>query len=187
MIVIRLRQKRLEEELSQLKWFEGNTLTVYHGGRWDGRTRIKVTGRGALGVGAYFSPNSQVAADYARDSGLDYLVQCELNLANPLTIEEAGHFHPAIQALIQLGEDKAKAIRLINAAEAKMGYPGEQLRSRAMAAGHDSLIRKHNGGIYEIVIWNPKLVVNPKKLSLDDNVLQENLKDRTIMMFRPVS
>ena len=178
MIVIRLRQKRLEEELSQLKWFEGNTLTVYHGGRWDGRTRIKVTGRGALGVGAYFSPNPQVAADYARDSGLDYLVQCELNLANPLAIEGISDpddpgSNSAIQALIQLGEDKTKAIRLINAAEAKMGYPGEQVRSRAIAAGYDGLIRKHNGRIYEIVIWNPQLVLNPRKVGLEGAVLSK--------------
>lgn len=168
MIRITLRNKPLCES--------SNTLTVYHGGRWDGRTPIKVNGRGALGIGAYFSPDPQVATEYARDSGLNYIVRCELNLTNPLTIDEAGHSHPAVQALIQLGIDEKMATRLISNAEERKGYPGTEISSRALAAGHDGLIRKYNGQIREIVIWQPQLAIRPEKIGLEEDVLSEAAK-----------
>jgi hypothetical protein len=38
-----------------------NVGPVYHGGTWDGSKSIKVTGRGALGIGAYFTPILEIA------------------------------------------------------------------------------------------------------------------------------
>ena len=54
---------------------------VYHGGSWDGSKQIKTTGRGALGQGAYFTPDIKIAEQYAKESGSPYVVEAFLHIS----------------------------------------------------------------------------------------------------------
>jgi len=131
-----------------------NISPVYHGGSWDGIKPIKVNGRGALGAGAYFTPIKNVAERYAKESG-GILVQTRLRVRNPLKIESGDKQHPVIKALVALGVQEEKAIRIVEKEEEKYGYVGTQLKKLALAKGHDAIFQYFNGTLTEIVIWNP--------------------------------
>ncbi len=76
---------------------------VYHGGNWDGKTPIKVTGRGALGSGAYFTPIRSVAEKYANDSG-GKVIEAYLEIINPLELHmgQKKFEHPCVMAWYSL-------------------------------------------------------------------------------------
>ncbi len=130
-----------------------NISPVYHGGRWDGIKPIKVNGRGALGVGAYFTPIKSVAERYANESGGN-LIQTRLRVKNPLKIESGDRSHPMITALVALGVNQEKATSVVEREEEKHGYMGGQVKNLAISQGYDAIFQYFNGTLTEIVIWN---------------------------------
>lgn len=132
---------------------------VYHGGTWDGIKSIKVNGRGALGVGAYFTPDKSVAADYAAESG-GKVVETFLSIKNPLKIYsiKGDGKHPVSEAFISLGMEANKAYSLVEKIEEKYGYVGTQLKTLAVSKGFDSIFQYFNGNLREIVVWNKEQV-----------------------------
>ena len=136
---------------------------VYHGGYWDGKSFIKTTGRGALGSGAYFTPNKELAATYAKESGGNNVIEAYLDVINPLILEQdrdnTRYGDPCVVALTRLGMDPTKAYNFVEKETEEKGYIGKQISSRAIKAGFDSLIWKlidSSGNILreEIVIWD---------------------------------
>lgn len=150
------------------EWLVAESLTqpVYHGGRWNGDGPIKVTGKGSLGAGAYFSPDPAFAAQYAKEAGLDYIVEANLNLIKPLVIDAPVEKHPCVYALIQLGLDPEKAMTMVEKIEEQKGYLGKEISSRAMKQGYDGLTQYRNGKLMEIVIWNSQQVNNQRKIPI---------------------
>jgi hypothetical protein len=132
---------------------------VYHGGHWDGRSPIKTTGRGSLGMGAYFTPDENRAAQYAQDSN-GKVIKAQLSITNPLKIytNSTQHQHPCVLALTELGMDKLAANKLVERVEEQKGYLGKEISSRAIAQGFDSIVQYYNGKITEIVIWDSRKV-----------------------------
>lgn len=128
---------------------------VYHGGTWDGISPIKTTGRGALGSGAYFTPNKTIAENYAKESG-GKVVETYLDLKNPLEIHMySNNFsHPCVQALVKLGVNEEKAAKKVEKVEEQKGYIGKEISSLAIGKGYDGLIQYFDGEPKEIVIWN---------------------------------
>lgn len=131
-----------------------NIGPVYHGGTWDGIKLIKVNGRGALGVGAYFTPNQSVAEDYARESG-GQVIETMLRVRNPLKIESGDASHPMVNALVQLGMKPGRAEAMVEREEEKHGYMGGQVKKLALDQGYDAIFQYFNGTLREIVIWSP--------------------------------
>lgn len=138
---------------------EFNFGPVYHGGNWDGIKPIKVTGRGALGVGAYFTPIKSVADSYASESGGNVNVAF-LKVKNPLEIytTSVNREHPVVAALVSLGMNPEKADRFVEREEEKYGYIGSQLKKLATSKGHDAIFQYFDGKLREIVIWNNQQV-----------------------------
>lgn len=131
-----------------------NIGPVYHGGSWDGIKTIKANGKGALGVGAYFTPNKDVADNYARESG-GKVIETYLDIKKPLEIfTDNSHRHPVVDAMVTLGVDEARASKLVEKIEEKSGYIGSQLKNLATAQGYDAIYQYFNGKLREIVIWN---------------------------------
>jgi hypothetical protein len=133
----------------------GGIYRAYHGGLWDGKKPLRVNGRGALGVGAYFTPDRNRAMEYARES-LGMVVEVEIELQNPLVFGLNVHYGP-VDALIALGMEKDKALDLVEKVEERYGYLGQQIMTKALSQGYDGLIQmqEHNSSeISEIVIWN---------------------------------
>lgn len=131
-----------------------NIFPVYHGGTWDGIRPIKVNGRGALGVGAYFTPVLSSAERYAKESG-GKVVETAISVHNPLKIESGNGSHPMIEALVQLGVSRNKAEIVVEKQEEKYGYMGSQVKSLALKSGFDGIFQYFNKKLYEIVIWSP--------------------------------
>ena len=148
--------KLLFEESDQTEFNYG---PVFHGGNWDGMSPIKTTGRGALGSGAYFTPEESKAEDYAKESNGE-VIQTYLNLKNPLEIymDRNEFSHPCIQALVKLGVDEEKAAEKIEKVEEQKGYVGKEISSLAIKKGYDGIIQYFDGIPKEIVIWNSKQV-----------------------------
>lgn len=134
-----------------------NIGPVYHGGTWDGVKPIRVTGRGALGVGAYFTPIKSVAEQYATESG-GKVIETYLRVKNPLKLESGDRSHPMIQALVKLGVPETKAINAVEREEEKYGYMGGQVKKLAIQAGYDAIFQYFNGTLREIVVWNSNQV-----------------------------
>lgn len=132
-----------------------NVGPVYHGGTWNGIKAIKVTGRGALGSGAYFTPMKDVAEKYASESGGE-VIETYLDIKNPLKIyrDSSNQEHPVIDAMMQLGVSQEKAIAVVEKIEEKYGYVGTQLKTLALAKGYDGIFQYYDGKLREIVIWN---------------------------------
>jgi hypothetical protein len=148
--------KFLFEEVDHNKFNYG---PVYHGGTWDGVSPIKTTGRGALGSGAYFTPNKSIAENYAKEKG-GKVIETYLKLKKPLEIHMySNNFsHPCVQALVKLGVNEEKAAEKVDEIEGKKGYMGKQISSLATGKGYDGLIQYFDGEPKEIVIWNSKQV-----------------------------
>lgn len=131
-----------------------NIGPVYHGGTWNGISNIKVNGRGALGVGAYFTPIKSVAENYAKESG-GQVIETMLRVRNPLKIESGDRSHPMINALVQLGVKESRAISVVEKEEEKHGYMGGQVKKLALDQSYDAIFQYFNGTLREIVIWSP--------------------------------
>lgn len=132
---------------------------VYHGGSWNGTKPIKVNGRGALGIGAYFTPDKSIAANYAEESG-GVITETFLSIRNPLKIysEQGDGKHPVSEAFISLGMEPTKAYSLVEKIEEKYGYVGTQLKTLASSKGFDSIFQYYNGKLREIVVWDKQQV-----------------------------
>ena len=78
-------------------------------------------------------------------------------LRNPLVIEGT-HNDPMIEALVKLGVDEDKAVRMVERAYEEKGYIGKQVESRARAAGYDGLMQYRDGDLSEVVSYNPNAV-----------------------------
>lgn len=132
---------------------------VYHGGTWNGISPIKTTGRGALGSGAYFTPDTGIAENYAKESG-GKVIETYLNLKNPLEIytDKNMYSHPCVQALVKLGVSEEKATKKVEKVEEQKGYVGKEISSLAIEKGYDGLIQYFDGKPKEIVVWNSKQV-----------------------------
>lgn len=130
---------------------------VYHGGNWDGRKSIKVTGRGALGVGAYFTPIQSKADQYAKEAG-GTTIGAYLDINKPLVIHATRDEHPCVQALVTLGIAEDKAYKLVERVEEKYGYMGSEIKNLAMKQGYDGIFEYFNNVLTEIVIWNQNQV-----------------------------
>lgn len=126
---------------------------VYHGGSWDGRKPIRVTGRGALGVGAYFTPIESKSDQYAKEAS-GQTVAAYLDINKPLVIHASQHEHPCVQALVTLGIAEDKAYKLVERVEEKHGYMGSEIKTLAMKQGYDGIFEYFNNVLTEIVIWN---------------------------------
>ncbi len=131
-----------------------NVGPVYHGGTWDGSKPIKVTGRGALGIGAYFTPILEIAQNYAKESG-GQVVKAYLRINKPLEIfSDDKREHPMVTALVTIGMNRQKADLFVEKQEEKYGYMGSQIKNLALAKGYDAIYQYFNGSLREIVIWN---------------------------------
>lgn len=130
---------------------------VYHGGKWDGVSPIKM-GKGSLGYGAYFTPDHKHAEGYAYDNG-GSVYEVYLNVKNPLIISVGDKQHPCVEALVSLGMDSEKAYKFVEKIEEEKGYLGKEIMKRAVAAGYDGLIEYKNGKLLEIVVWNSRNVI----------------------------
>jgi hypothetical protein len=143
-------------------FFENEELVgpVYHGGKWDGVSPIKM-GRGALGTGAYFTPNKELAWRYATESGAE-VREAYLDVKKPIKINSYRdtRVHPCVQALEILGIPKEKAVLLVERVEENKGYLGKEISSRAIPQGYDSIFYYDNNTLREIVIWNSDKVIN---------------------------
>lgn len=133
---------------------------VYHGGKWDGVSPIKM-GRGALGIGAYFTPNKELALRYATESGSG-VSEVYLDVKNPIKINSFSdtRVHPCVQALEILGMPKENAVKLVERVEENKGYLGKEISSRAIPQGYDSIFYYHKDTLREIVVWNSDKVIN---------------------------
>jgi hypothetical protein len=135
-----------------------NVGPVYHGGTWDGKSPMRVNGRGALGIGAYFTPIRSKAEGYAKESG-GTVVETYLRCPNPLEIHvNHGSEHPCVQALVKLGMNEAKAEKLVERVEEKYGYMGGEIKKLALEQGYTGLFEYFNGTLTEIVVWTPQQV-----------------------------
>jgi hypothetical protein len=135
-----------------------NIGPVYHGGTWDGIKPVKVNGRGALGVGAYFTPNKDIAQNYATESG-GKVIETQLRIHNPLKLyNQDNKTHPMVDALVILGMPEEKAARFVEKEEEKYGYVGGQVKKLAQSKGYDAIFQYFNGKLREIVVWNANQV-----------------------------
>jgi hypothetical protein len=132
---------------------------VYHGGHWDGKKRMRTGGRGALGVGAYFTPIRSVAEEYAKESG-GQVTETYLRIKNPLRLDHGNGTHPLIVGFVKLGMDEGKAARMVEREEEKHGYIGSQLKNLALHKGYDGICLYFKGALQEIVAWTPEQILH---------------------------
>lgn len=132
---------------------------VYHGGRWDGKRRMRVGGRGALGIGAYFTPIRSFAEEYAKESG-GTVTETYLRIKNPLRLDSGDGTHPLIVGFIKLGMDPQKAEKLVERQEEQYGYIGSQLKNLALQKGYDGIFLYFKGILREIVVWTPEQILH---------------------------
>lgn len=134
---------------------------VYHGGSWDGIKPIRTNGRGALGVGAYFTPKQNKALNYATEAG-GLVIEAYLKIQKPLKIYSTkGGEHPVVEALVALGVDLNKARNLVEKQEEKFGYIGSQIKTLALSKGYDALFQYFDNELNEIVVWDKSQVIVP--------------------------
>lgn len=137
-----------------------NLGPLYHGGTWDGKTPIKVNGRGALGTGAYLAPSRERAQGYAKESGGNKVIEVYVKINKPLDLNmglDRGE-HPCIKALVLLGMKPDKAERLVERVEEQKGYMGKEISNLAQQQGYDGLCQYVGGELTEVVVWNAQQV-----------------------------
>lgn len=132
---------------------------VYHGGKWDGKSAIKMS-RGSLGTGAYFTPDKSIAEYYAKENN-GIVKSAYLKISNPLIIKnnKDNHQHPCVEALTILGIEKNKASKMVERIEEQKGYLGKEISSIAIPKGYDCIFSYYNEKLREIVIWNSNKVI----------------------------
>ena len=165
-----------------LKNEDGTPVQLYHGTNKD-FTVYKLSKRGALGAGIYLSPDPEGASVYAME-GVEgdrspegaNVRPAYVKLNKPLVVSRKYARDPAVQALTALGVNEDKAVDIIDKANSEYGFPGNEIKSRAIKAGYDGIILKdEDGSILEVVAFNADQVVSsiqakntsPKKDSLD--------------------
>ena len=160
--------------------------TVFYHGTNKAFTRFKSSKRGSLGAGIYATPNPQAANIYAmegvsgdRDLAGANVQPIYVDIKNPLVVNRKYAHDTAVQALIALGVNEDKASDIVEKANEKYGFVGNEIKSRAIKAGYDGIIVKNEDGtIGEIVVYDPdqitsaiqSLNTSPKanKVSVDD-------------------
>jgi hypothetical protein len=166
--MINLKQIILEELEKNSKYFHANRMRdsefnygpVYHGGGWNGKKSI-LSRTGALGVGAYFTPNRESAIDYAHNkggyegSGGGYLIEAYLNINKPLTFEYK-EWRSYIELFTRFGIEESSVRKMFDKNWDKYGNPFKgELRKLAETEHYDCLIMNLNGEVSEIVLWYP--------------------------------
>ena len=146
--------KFLEPSKTPMRLYHATTAT--EGGKGEEAIRrLKPSKEGSLGSGAYLTPKTNFANQYAEGAGGNVL-PVYAQLKNPLVIEGTGD--PMIEALTKLGVDEERAIRMVERAYDQKGYIGKEVETRARAAGYDGLMQYRDGELGEVVSYNPNAV-----------------------------
>jgi hypothetical protein len=144
----------LSESKVPMRLYHGTTAT--EGGKGEEAIRrIKPSKEGALGSGSYLTPKPSYSSGYAEGVGGNIL-PVHAQIKNPLIIE--GNGDPMIEALIKLGMDENKAVKMVERAYENKGYIGKEVESRARSAGYDGLMQYRNGDLNEVVVYNPNAI-----------------------------
>jgi len=147
--------KFLEPSALRMRMYHGTGAT--EGGKGsEAIRRIKPSKEGALGSGAYLTPDPKYPSGYA-DVGDANVLPVYAQVKNPLKIEGT-HGDPMIEALVKLGVDEEKAARIVEKAYEDKGYIGKQVQNRAQAAGYDGLAQYKDGELSEVVVYNPNTI-----------------------------
>jgi len=142
----------------------GEPLVVYHGGFDVLNSRagaFRRSASGALGAGIYFTPDRSVAEYYAgsqgghAETGGGALTEVYLSIQNPLVVDHTRGYDPAIEALVLLGEPRARAEAKVERARERSGDVGKTIETAAVKADYDGIIHSIDGEVYEIVAFQP--------------------------------
>ena len=155
--------KFLEQSKVPQRLYHGTTATEGGKGQ-EAIRRFKPSKEGSLGSGVYLTPKTEFANEYAHpyvpgSSSLDSgnVLPVYAQLKNPLVIEGTGD--PMIEALVKLGMDEDKAVRMVERAYENKGYIGKEVETRARAQGYDGLMQYgRDGNLSEVVSYNPNAV-----------------------------
>ena len=147
--------KFLEPSAVQMRLYHGTPATEGGKGK-EAIRRIKPSKEGALGSGAYLTPDPRYASGYANEGDANVL-PVYAQIKNPLKIEGT-HGDPMIEALIKLGMDEDQAARMVEKAYEDRGYIGKQVQNRAQSAGYDGLVQYRDGSPSEVVVYNPNAI-----------------------------
>jgi hypothetical protein len=153
-------RRMLDPSKVQQRLYHGTTAT--EGGKGDEAIRrIKSSKEGALGSGAYLTPQPDRANLYTRSSRPDAggnVLPVYAQIKNPLILDGPSNRDPMIEALTKLGMDEQKASRMVERAYENKGYIGKEVESRARAAGYDGLMQYRDGELSEVVSYNPNAI-----------------------------
>jgi hypothetical protein len=143
--------------LESLKMPDSENTPFYHGGDWNGKGTINTNSRGALGSGAYFTPEISIAIDYMQQSSKKNIFEVKLLNKNPLILhqKQKNEKDPCIELLVKLGMTEAAATKLVEREYDIKGYVGNQIKNLAVSKGYDSIVRYYDDELIEVVIWNP--------------------------------
>lgn len=125
---------------------DGSPQVFYHGGIDPKivKNKYRASSRGSLGYGFYLSPyteDSQEYADAVTKSGRPGKLQpLYVRMEKPLTIEAERGTDPAVELLVKLGVDRAKADKMVEKAYDEHGYPGKEIMTRAKQQGYDGIV-----------------------------------------------
>ena len=144
-------------------------IVFYHGTN-KAFEKFKLSKRGALGAGIYAAPDPKRASTYALEGAEGdrspegaNVRPIYVDLKNPLIIDKTNMERvadPAVQALILLGVNEDKAADIIDKAYYEYGFPGNEIKSRAIKAGYDGIVYKDKDGIIEVVAYNSNQITS---------------------------
>lgn len=143
----------------------GEPLVVYHGTNKDFSV-FKPAKEGTTGKGIYVTPNTKVADYYSSESANaerrvdgSNVMPLFAKTTNPLEVNLSEGANPAETVLRKLGYSREKAMQIAEKALEEKGNITNELQSKAIAKGYDSiLIRKEDGSIHEVNLFNPNQV-----------------------------
>jgi hypothetical protein len=147
------------------KWFgnsvvrneNGTPKVMYHGTTADIEAFKLGKEGGALGNGIYLSPNPEFSNEYAKETSGN-VMPLYASIKNPLVLDGSISRDPMIEALVKLGVDQTKAEKIVEKAYDEKGYITNEVKSRAIAQGYDGITQFKDGGLTEIVAFNPTQV-----------------------------
>jgi hypothetical protein len=144
-------------------------IVFYHGTN-KAFEKFKLSKRGALGAGIYAAPDPERASTYALEGAEGdrspegaNVRPIYVDLKNPLIIDKTDMKRtsdPAVQALILFGVNEDKAADIIDEAYSEYGFPGNEIKSRAIKAGYDGIVYKDEDGIVEVVAYNSNQITS---------------------------